>query len=292
MSNEPVHELHHEHLAETAWHRFWNRGGWWKALGVAVVYLALYEGFSLLIGLVFGDQIDVQNILATPQSVFFGLGVSILFGGLVLLLFVWSLGWLREVFGRQPIRGRWWMWIAVALVVIPILLRVFATNWGAYAAGVVPTMLLTGVFIGFAEELLTRGIAVNLLRRGGYGERAVMLLSSLLFALLHSVNAFTQPPLTVALTVAYTFGFGVMMYLVLRATGSIIWPMLLHAATDPTTFLATGGLDAAGATSGSEGLISIAGIFNFVYIGVAVIAIFLVKGKVYPDRSPLTRGAR
>ena len=78
-----------------------------------------------------------------------------------------------------------------------------------------------------------------------------MLLSSLIFALLHSVNAFTQPILNVLITVVYTFGFGVMMYLVMRVTGSIIWAMLLHAATDPTTILATGGIDTHTGSSGS-----------------------------------------
>ena len=171
------------------------------------------------------------------------------------------------------------MWIAVALLVIPIGLRVAATSWSEYSVGVILTMLATGLCIGLAEELITRGIAVNLLRRAGHGERTVMVLSSLIFALLHTVNAFTQPLLNVALTVVYTFGIGVMLYLVLRVTGHIIWPILVHAATDPTTFLATGGVDAAGATSGSESLIALAGVFNFIYVAAAIVAIFLVKGK-------------
>jgi membrane protease YdiL (CAAX protease family) len=275
-------EHEHEHLAETPWHRFWNRGGWWKALGVAAVYLALYVGFGQLVGALFHDQIDADNLFADPQSVFFGLGLPILLGGVVLLIFVGAVGWLREIFGRQPIAGRWWMWIAVALVIIPIILRVAGTNWGSYQTGVVIAMLLTGLFVGLAEELLTRGIAVNLLRRAGWGERAVMLLSSLIFALLHSINILTQPLVNVLVTIPYTFGFGVMMYLVLRATGHIIWPMLLHAATDPTTILATGGVDAHGDSAGSAGLISAAGIFNYVYFAVAIVAIFLIRGKVHP----------
>jgi membrane protease YdiL (CAAX protease family) len=227
-----------EHIAGSRWRRFWDRGGWWKALAVVVVYAALYEGFGLLDGRLFGGLV-AKNVFANPQSVFFGVALPILLGGIVLVIFLWTIGWLREIFSPQPIRGSWWMWIAVVLVVIPIILRVAATNWSAYSVGVVLTTLLLGVFVGFAEELLTRGIVVNLLRRAGWGERAVMLLSSLVFALLHSVNAFTQPIANVAVTVVYTFGFGAMMYLVMRVTGSILWAMLLHAATDPTTILAT-----------------------------------------------------
>jgi CAAX protease family protein len=35
----------------------------------------------------------------------------------------------------------------------------------------------------------------------------------------------------------YTFFFGFIMYLTLRLTGNLIWPILLHASTDPTAFL-------------------------------------------------------
>ena len=280
-----------EHAGQGGWRGFWNRGGWWKAFGLAVVYVAVYEGLGLLLSVPFGQYVDTENILATPASVFFGIALPILLGGIVLLLFVWSLGWFREIFGRQPLTGSWWMWIGLALLLIPIALRVAGTNWSAYSSGVILTMLFTGLCIGLAEELLTRGLAVNLLRRAGYGEKAVMLLSSLIFALMHSVNAFTQPLLTVGLTVVYAFTFGIMMYLVLRVTGSIIWPMLVHAATDPTTILGTGGVDAHGANAGSDGLISLAGSFNFVYIVFAIIAIIFVKGKVYPDRHPSLRHA-
>ena len=269
----------HAHENPSGWKRFWNRGGWWKALLAAAVYLAFYVSLSFPISAWFGQYVDADNVLATPASIFFGLALPILIGAIVLLCFIGSLGWFREIFGRQPVAGRWWMWIAVALLVIPIGLRVAATSWSEYSVGVILTMLATGLCIGLAEELITRGIAVNLLRRAGHGERTVMVLSSLIFALLHTVNAFTQPLLNVALTVVYTFGIGVMLYLVLRVTGHIIWPILVHAATDPTTFLATGGVDAAGKTSGSESLIALAGVFNFIYIAAAIVAIFLVKGK-------------
>ncbi|MDF2443766.1 MAG: protease family protein [Subtercola sp.] len=290
MSHETTsHET--EHARRNAWQRFFDRGGWWKAVLVLAVYSGLYQLYGLLVGAIFGSAIDTGNLFANPQSVFLGLALPILLGGVTLLIFIGTVRWVRELFGPQPLKGRGWMWIAVALLVIPIALRVAATNWSSYAVSVILATLLAGVFIGFAEELLTRGIAVNLLRRAGYGEKAVLVLSSLLFALLHSVNAFTQAPVTVLVTLVYTFGYGAMMYLVLRVTGNIIWPMLLHAATDPTTILATGGVDTTTASAGSAGLISVAGIFNYLYIVFAVLAIILVKGKVFGDRSPRGRKA-
>lgn len=176
------------------------------------------------------------------------------------------------------------MWVAVVLVVVPIFLRAAATNWSAYSVGLLLVMVFFGLCVGFTEELATRGIVVNMLRNGGYGERLVFVLSSLYFALLHSGNIISgMSPLVVGITVVYTFGFGAMMYLSMRVTGRITWAILLHAATDPTTFLATGGIDAATETAGTASLISLAGLFNWAYILLALVAIFLVKG--HSDRS-------
>ncbi|MCT9819838.1 CPBP family glutamic-type intramembrane protease [Microbacterium sp. W1N] len=270
---------------ENAWQRFWNRGGWWRALLFVVVYLALYEGLSFLISTVFASQIDASDLFGSESTVFFGVALPILVMGLLVLVFVVTQRWKREIFGRQPVTGAWWMWIAVVLLIIPIVLRLFATDWGAYTPTVVLTVLFMGLCVSFAEELLTRGVAVNMLRRHGYGERAVFVLSSAIFALLHSVNALSgAEPLVVAITVVYTFGFGAMMYLTMRVTGSIIPAILLHAATDPTTFLATGGIDAHGSTAGDSGLLTVAGLFNGVYLVFGLIAIIFVSGRVFARR--------
>lgn len=264
----------------STWVRFWNRGTWWKALLIVAVYWGVYELIGLGIGALVGGSIDLGSPLSDPLSAFLGLALPILLSGILLFLFARSLGWVKEIFGPQPVRGKAWMRVAVLLVVVPIFLRLMATNWSAYSIGLVLVMAFFGLCVGFTEELATRGIVVNMLRNGGYGERLVFVLSSLYFALLHSGNLLTgMAPLVVAVTVVYTFGFGAMMYLSMRATGRITWAILLHAATDPTTFLATGGIDATSATAGAEELISLAGLFNWAYILLALLAIFLVKGR-------------
>jgi uncharacterized protein len=280
MSTDTSQNFEREDAA-SGWARFWNRGGWWRAVLVTVAYAAIYQGLGFVIGLIFGGFTDDENPLSNPLSVFFGIALPIILGGLVLIAFAASVGWLTPLLrGRQPVAGRPWMWVAVALVVIPIIMRLFAAEWSAYSATLVLSILFLGLCVGFTEELLTRGINVNLLRRGGHSERVVLVVSSALFAILHSTNVFSgQPPLSVAFTVLYTFGFGAMMYLSLRVTGRLVWAMLLHAATDPTTILATGGIDAHGEVGGSDALISAAGVFNVVYIFAALIAIFLVKGR-------------
>ena len=136
------------------------------------------------------------------------------------------------------------MWIAPVVVLTPIVLRVLGIDWGRQAFDVVAFMLVTGLLVGFVEELLTRGIGVKMLRDGGHGEWTVAALSSLVFALIHSVNLLTGQELTtVAFTIVYTFAFGVLMYLTPAAIGFLVGAMILHGLTDPTTILAVGGVD-------------------------------------------------
>ncbi len=214
----------------SGWRAFWARGRWWTAVLIVVVYLGLYLLAGLGLGRIFGHLVDNQNIFATPASVFFGIGAPLVVGAILLSAFVASLGWWRPIFARQPLRGRWWMWIFVVFAVAPVVLRLFGIDYGSYGAGVVPMAFFVGLLIGFTEELLYRGIVVKILRDGGHREWMVAVVSSLLFALSHTVNLISgQPLVTVAVTVVFTFGFGMMMYLVMRATGNIIWAMLLHA---------------------------------------------------------------
>lgn len=283
-----------EHAQVSVWHRFWNRGGWWKAVIVAAVYYGLYTLAGDAVDALLGNLVDKHNLLANATSVFFGLALPILIGGILLIIFALSLGWLRELFSRQPIRGSWWMWIGVGVVVVFNILRFASADYAAWNAGALITVLITGLFVGFAEETLTRGFAVTLLRRAGYGERSVMLLSSLIFAALHAGNLLSgQKPLLVALTVVYTFAFGILMYITLRVTGNLIWPILLHASTDPGLIILSGGVDAHNSALHLGPLAGIAGFANYAVMLFAIIAIIFVRGRInrentYGIQSPKT----
>ena len=268
-------------MEESAWTRFWNKGGFWRALLLAVVYLALYLGSSLIIGQFWGDQVDAKNLFATPQSVFFGLMLPLIVGAVVLTLFLWSVGWFKLLFAKQPISGHWWMWIAPMAVVLAIVLRFLGIDYGSFAPGVVVVTLIAGLFVGFAEEVLTRGIAVKMLRDAGKSEWVVMTLSSLIFALLHSTNILAGfPLLTVLATIGFAFGFGVCMYLTLRVTGNLIWPILIHGLYDPTLFLAEGGIDV-GVSVESSPFLAIASPANLVFLVIAVAGLIFVRGQVH-----------
>ena len=177
------------------------------------------------------------------------------------------------------------MWIAPVVVLTPIVLRVLGIEWGRQAFDVAAFMMVTGLLIGYVEELLTRGIGVKMLRDGGHGEWTVAALSSLVFALIHSVNLLTGQELTtVAFTIVYAFAFGVLMYLSQRAIGFLVGAMILHGLTDPTTILAVGGVDELKTTGHANGLLDAAGLVTFPLVALGFILLIFVRGHVARSR--------
>lgn len=264
----------------SGWRSFWTRGGWWRLVLLAAAYMAIYLGAGWASGTVFADRIDASDLFGSAQSVLFGLTVPLLVGSIILAGFAYSVGWFGPLFASQSVRGSRWMWLAPIFVLAPVLLRFFGIDYTSYPGGVVAVTLLTGLLIGFAEELLSRGFAVKMLRDSGKSERSVMVLSSLLFALLHSTNILSgQAIVTVLLTMVFTFAFGICMYLTLRVTGNLIWPMIIHGLYDPTLFLASGGIDEA-ATGEQSTLLALAAPANLIYILLAIIALVVVRERV------------
>jgi membrane protease YdiL (CAAX protease family) len=269
-----------DHEQISGWKRFWERGGWWKAVVVAIVYLALYLGAGLVIGRLLAPYLTDGGPLGSVINVVTYLLLPIGVGAILIIAFLATLGWLRPIFARQPIRGRWWMWIAVAVVAYPIILNLIGIDYGAYRPGVVVLTLLSGVAIGVAEELVTRGAAVTLLRKAGYNEWVVAALSSVIFAFMHAVNAIgTGFTPTVLLTIPYTFCFGVCMYLIMRVTGNIVWAIVAHALTDPTLFLANGAVDATSGDVHHNAALTIAGTGNIVIIATGLISLIFIRGR-------------
>lgn len=257
----------------SGWKRFWEKGGWWRALLLVVVYLVLYQGGSFL----FGPLIAGVPKSNAALSVIVSYAVPIAFASVLIVVFALSVGWLRELFGPQPIRGKGWMWIAVAVVLLFNVLHFASIDYGKAGSAVVIAWLVAGLFIGFAEETVTRGLVVNLMRKGGHREITVALVSAALFALLHASNLLGGQSLFATLIqLVYTFAFGLCMYLALRVTGNLIWPILLHASTDPSIFM-QGLYPAHGALGG------IAGMGNIAVIVTGLVLLIFIRGRVSPE---------
>ncbi len=164
-------------------------------------------------------------------------------------------------------------------MIVAIVAHVAGIEWSSWSGGQLAAMAVVGVCVGFTEELATRGLVVKILRDAGHAEKYVAAVSSLVFALMHTTNLISGMSLqVVAGTVVYTFGFGMCMYLAMRLTGTIWTAVVLHGLTDPTTFLATGGIDKS-VTDSASGATTVATLATVLIILFGVVAAFLVRGR-------------
>jgi hypothetical protein len=256
-----------------------NKGGFGRFFLFLVVYLTIYLGSGWVISKVMPDAAKA-DLLSGVGAIFEQVTFALVVGAVVLFAFAHYLGWTKDLFGRQPIYKSRWMWLGPIVALTPIALRVLGIDWGGPSIAVVAFMMLTGLMIGIVEELMFRGFAVKMIRAGGHGELAVAALASLAFALSHSVNVLTGQPLNaVGITVFYTFGFGVLMYLTMRVTGFLVWAMLIHGLTDPTTMLASGGIDKVTSGAATGGLLPLAGYLTIPLALVGIILLFFVRGR-------------
>lgn len=279
---------HHGEQNPSSWAAFWNRGGWWRAVLATFGYLVLFVVASFVIvrlGRSAAGSSD-QDVATHAKVVMVDLVFPEIAGALIVTIFVASLAWFPKLFASRPRSGSWWMWIAPLTIAIAAIVRLLSTDWKAYSAGAVIAILFLGLLVGYTEELLARGVNVRLLHTGGYGSRSTMVLTSVLFAAMHSVNAIgggKGEALEITVTIVFAFFFGAAMYLTLLVTGNLIWAMVLHAITDPTTFLASGGVDSGTLSSGPGSTIGVW--VTIVYAILFVAAMFALPKKTYPDAS-------
>ena len=118
--------------------------------------------------------------------------------------------------------------------------------------------------MGFTEELTTRGLLLTALR-SRFAEPMVWFLSTAAFAAMHSLNFFAGQALGPTLAqVVNTFLVGTAFYVLRRTTGSLVWPMVLHALWDFSAFSAQHGE--------VSPVTSLVGVLEWV-IGVAALAV-------------------
>jgi hypothetical protein len=73
------------------------------------------------------------------------------------------------------------------------------------------------------------------------------------------------------------------MYLTLRSVGFLVAAMILHGLTDPTTILATGGIDEITSGGSVNSLLAAAGAVTLLLMLSGPILLLFVRGRV-PDR--------
>jgi len=205
----------------------------WIGLVVYVGYVAVFYTLQRLSGVPYPELGD------SGSNLFFGAGVSLIVGAVLLAVTTTLLGWWRPaLFERQ--RSVRWPIIAPILLAVAMVFNLAGTDWDSYDAGFFTASLVL-LLVGFTEEITTRGLLLTALR-SRLSEVWVWLITSALFSLLHLVNAFSGQALEPTLQqMVFAFVAGTMLYILRRTTGTLIWAMVLHGLWDFSTFAASHG---------------------------------------------------
>lgn len=231
----------------------------------AVVALVVFVGYTAVVAALWVvNKVDYATIGDTRSNAIRGIVVPIGIGAALLAIATTWFGWWDEVLVEDPRSGPGWAWVVPGLIAVIVLLRFTTVQWNsAKASSLLPALAAGTLFVGFAEELLTRGIVIVGFR-ADLTELWVWIGSCALFGLLHGINGlFGQSGTGTVRQIVFAFVMGSSFYVTRQITGTLIVGMVLHAAWD-FGFLATS------ATEGEQS--KLAGGLTLVALAVGLVA--------------------
>lgn len=230
----------------------------------------------LLVFVLVCQTIQIALDVVAPDS-----GTGLFIFALLLGAFMIYLGWTQELFGKQQIYRSNWMWAAPAVVLMPVVLRLGGVEWIEVPGAQILTAFQVYMLIAAVEELVYRGFAVRMLRSGGHAEAVVAAVSSLLFGLSHFVRLRGPESFEHVRYVAlFAFGFGVLMYLSMRAFGYLVAAIVLHGAAGWAILLAHFAQTDVSSPIASADLLAAADHSVPLTIGLAVPMLLMIRGHV------------
>jgi membrane protease YdiL (CAAX protease family) len=244
-----------------------------------IIGIAIFVVYAVIFSVGFlASGVDYDRAGDTTSNVLKAIVVPVGIGALVLLLVTHFLGWWRPVFRDEDRSPRWTLLIP-AFMAAAVLAGLATADWGTRESSFIVWLLIGTLFVGIAEETLTRGLLLVGFR-GGMGEVGVWFWTSLVFGALHGLNImFGQSVGDTVRQIVFAFVIGSVLYACRRATGVLLVPIVLHWLWDFTTFVASGGegTTSASATASLQGFVA--------YGAVIVLIVALVKRSLFAVRS-------
>lgn len=205
-----------------------------------VVALSVFAAYTAVVAILWAvNKVDYATIGDTRSNAIRGIVAPIGIGAALLAIATTWFGWWDEVVFEDPRSGPGWAWLVPSFIAVVVLLRLTTVRWNsASAAALLPTLAVGTLFVGFAEELLTRGVVIVGLR-ADMTELWVWIGSCVLFGVLHGINVlFGQSGTDTLRQVILALLIGSSFYVTRQVTGTLIVGMVLHAGWD-FGFLAT-----------------------------------------------------
>lgn len=176
--------------------------------------------------------------VSTPGNGLRAAVIPLAVGSVLLIAFLAYARW--DIIWRDPARlaTTTVMKVAMAFFIGSILVRLAGMDWDSIEPASLLVVIASGVLVGFAEEMLFRGVFLRSLRTSGRTEAKAALLTAVAFGLFHLPNAFVGGGAISAIQVLLAGGTGATLYAFRRHRGFILTGTIAHGIWDMSTFLA------------------------------------------------------
>ncbi|HSK54153.1 MAG TPA: CPBP family intramembrane glutamic endopeptidase [Jiangellales bacterium] len=240
-----------------------------------VIALAIFAAYIVLVSAIwFLLDVDYSTIGLSTESAVEGIVIPVGAGAVLLAAAATWLGWWRPALSEARRSEPGWAVAVPVLLVVLVVMGLLSVDFGADVGSLLPLIALGTLLVGFSEEMLTRGLGLVGFR-GGVSERMAWFWTSLLFALLHGINVVFGASLgSTVQQITFAFVVGSALYVTRRVLGTLLVPMLLHAAWDFGTI----GTEA---TDGTPGLLG-----GLLLYPLALVTFFAVWKVTSADRAP------
>ena len=209
---------------------------WWIGIVVLLAYAAWVMAAWIWRGV---DYRQIASETSLVQAVIQPLGIAAV---LLAVFNSWAGWWRATLFETHRVRRPLLLAVLLLAMLGFIAATLGSTDFAAITLRHLALVAVTTLLVGFCEEMVSRGILLVSLRGSLRSEAWVWFVSSAMFGLLHATNAFfgVGPLALVQVVLAFCVGSG--LYLLRRLGGTLLLPMLVHAAWDFSTLAS--GLDA------------------------------------------------
>jgi hypothetical protein len=219
-------------------------------------------------------DVDYSTIGLSTDSALEGIVIPVGAGAVLLVAAATWLGWWSPALSEAGRSGPGWVVAVPVLLAVMVVIGLLSVDFGADVGSLLPLLALGTLLVGFSEEMLTRGLGLVGFR-GGVSERMAWFWTSLLFGILHGINVvFGASVGSTVQQITFAFVVGSALYVTRRVLGTLLVPMLLHAAWDFGTI----GTEA---TDGTPPLLS-----GLLLYPLALVTFFAVWKVTSADRAP------
>lgn len=184
-----------------------------------------------------GSGIPYTDFGDSTANMWRGVIPSLLVGSLVIAALAFWMRWWGTALRDQHRTRVGWTLIAPGIFLLIALGNFAFTDWGNTSAGFLLVALALGILVGFAEEIVCRGMLLVGLR-GTFHEVGVWALTCVLFGFMHGVNIFLGASIAPTVTQVIAAAMqGSAFYILRRYYGTLVWAMALHGLWDMSIFV-------------------------------------------------------